>query len=89
MTAPSGTAGIDPARIAGEVARRFPGVRAWWGEFTGAWWALARDRHGRDLLVEAADPAALGRRLEALGVHRTRTTPTPPDGRGRWSQGSH
>ena len=64
----------DPATtlVTREIARRYPGVRAWWGEHTGAWWALARDRYGRDRLVEAADPAELARRLEALGRGRMR-----------------
>ncbi|GAA2398287.1 hypothetical protein GCM10010191_01250 [Actinomadura vinacea] len=40
---------IDPDRIVAELRRRFPAARAWYGEFTGAWWAIARDRSGRHL----------------------------------------
>ncbi|MER6891988.1 hypothetical protein [Streptomyces halstedii] len=57
---------IDPERVVAELSRRFPGVRAWWGEFTGQWWALCRDRSGRDWLIEAPNPVELGRRLEAI-----------------------
>jgi hypothetical protein len=54
------------SRIVAEIGRRFPGVLAWWGRFTGEWWALARDGFGRERLVGAPDPAELGRRLEAV-----------------------
>jgi hypothetical protein len=53
-------------RIVAELSRRFPGVCAWWGEATREWWAMARDRSGRDRLVEADSPAELSRRLEAI-----------------------
>lgn len=36
----------DPERAAAELARRFPGCCVWLGEYTGRWWALARDRTG-------------------------------------------
>jgi hypothetical protein len=83
---------IDPDRMAAELRRRFPGTWAWLGEFTGSWWAISRDRSGRDRLIEAPDPAELGRRLDDLcgrvvpRVARTgawtgatgRSTPAPP-----------
>ncbi|MFF5263958.1 hypothetical protein ACFY4C_33950 [Actinomadura viridis] len=49
-----------------ELRRRFPRVTAWYGEHTGSWWALTLDYLGRFQLVEAADPAELGRRLEDI-----------------------
>jgi hypothetical protein len=76
-------AGTDARRIADEVGRQFPGVRAWWGVYTGAWWALARDRYGRYRLVEAADPAGLRRRLEELGVRSAWGRITSPSGGNR------
>ncbi|GAA2407460.1 hypothetical protein GCM10010191_14740 [Actinomadura vinacea] len=57
------------SRVVTELARRFPGVRAWWGEATGEWWAMTRDCFGRDRLIEATDPAELGRRVEAVRSH--------------------
>lgn len=39
---------LDPDQIRRELEAAFPGVRAWLGEYTGHWWALANDR-----LVEA------------------------------------
>ncbi|WP_329518839.1 hypothetical protein [Spirillospora sp. NBC_01491] len=57
-----------PDLMAGELRRRFPGVPTWRGESTGTWWAMARDRSGRDRLVEAPTAAALGRLLEEIGV---------------------
>jgi hypothetical protein len=56
----------DIPRIVAEFGRRFPDVRAWWGEATREWWAMTRDRSGRDRLVEADSPAELSRRLEAI-----------------------
>ncbi|MBG6091901.1 hypothetical protein [Actinomadura viridis] len=49
-----------------ELRRRFSFVTAWYGEHTGSWWALTLDHLGRYRLVEAADPAELGRRLEDI-----------------------
>jgi hypothetical protein len=66
VAAPWAALDIDPDRIVAELRRRFPAARAWYGEYTGAWWAITRDRSGRDRLVEAPDPAELGRRLEEL-----------------------
>ncbi|RKS68347.1 hypothetical protein BZB76_6610 [Actinomadura pelletieri DSM 43383] len=42
-----------------ELERRFPGVSAWWGEFTGRWWAVTRDGTGQYRLVEASTPEEL------------------------------
>ncbi|WP_143228138.1 hypothetical protein [Actinomadura meyerae] len=64
MTGPWAAAELDPERVAAELARRFPGVPVWRGEFTGRWWAVVRDRAGHDRLLEAADPAVLARSLE-------------------------
>jgi hypothetical protein len=58
---PWAAAELDPDRISAELARRFPGCCVWLGEYTGSWWALAGDR-----LVEAPDPATLGRLLDEL-----------------------
>ncbi|MEW2356264.1 hypothetical protein [Spirillospora sp. NPDC029432] len=73
---------LNPERVLAELTRRFPGVCAWRGEYTGSWWAVVRDRYGRDRLIEAASPAELGRRLEELGrwrgVPRYARTPAPP-----------
>jgi hypothetical protein len=59
---------LSGERVAAELRRRFPGSWAWRGEHTGTWWAIARDRAGRDRLIEAPDPYQLGRRLETIGV---------------------
>lgn len=75
--APLAAAEIEPERVAAELRRRFPGVRAWFGKSTGNWWALARDRTGRHGLVEATDPAELGRRLADLGGRRVPAPPAP------------
>ncbi|MFI0357308.1 hypothetical protein [Actinomadura sp. 9N407] len=64
---------LEPERVAAELARRFPGVCAWRGEYTGSWWALSRDRYGRDGLIEADSPAELGRLLER--IHWMRVVP--------------
>jgi hypothetical protein len=57
---------LDTDRVLAELARRFPGVCAWLGVHTGAWWAVTRDAYGRDLLVEARTPAELCGRLESM-----------------------
>ncbi|MDL4816875.1 hypothetical protein [Actinomadura opuntiae] len=75
MTAPWAAVELDPERVAAELARRFPGVSAWWGEFTGRWWAFARDRAGRDRLVEAATPVALAQLLHEIGAGRRPQVP--------------
>ncbi|MFI0354579.1 hypothetical protein [Actinomadura sp. 9N407] len=68
--APWGAAELDPERAVAELARRFPRVLTWYGEYTGSWWAMLRDRNGRDHLVEAHTPAELGRRLEEIFWYR-------------------
>lgn len=75
---------LDPRRVAAELQRRFPGVCAWRGDFTGSWWALARGRDGRYHLVEAPTPAALARRLAELAalppIGRTAVSPVSAGG---------
>ncbi|GAA0266983.1 hypothetical protein GCM10009527_074060 [Actinomadura nitritigenes] len=77
MTAPWAAVELDPERVAAELARRFPGASAWWGEFTGRWWAFARDQWGHDRLVEAADPAALAQLLHEIGAGRRPPSSAP------------
>ncbi|OLT12596.1 hypothetical protein BJF79_21965 [Actinomadura sp. CNU-125] len=56
-----------------ELARRFPGVPSWFGEFTGSWWSVVGDR-----LLEAADPFVLAEMIRtAVAAHRT-PRPVPP-----------
>lgn len=44
--------------VAAQIEREFSGVVAWYGQATGAWWAMVRVR--RDVrLVEAVDPREL------------------------------
>ncbi|MFB4318085.1 hypothetical protein [Actinomadura sp. 21ATH] len=80
--APWAVVELDPERVVAELARRFPGVCAWRGEYTGSWWAMVRDRYGRDRLIEAASSAELGRYLEEdarwRGVPRYARAPAPP-----------
>ncbi|GLW65926.1 hypothetical protein Arub01_41700 [Actinomadura rubrobrunea] len=68
MTAPmvSGTwaAQVDVDEALKVLRARFPWAMAWHGEYTGSLWAAWRDRFGRVHMVEAADPAELGQRLE-------------------------
>jgi hypothetical protein len=89
--APWVAAEIEPEHAIAELRRRFPWALTWWGRSTGRWWAMFRDRTGRDRLVEASDPVEMGRLLEHLGerivprfsrtTHQTgaaaRSTPTP------------
>ncbi|GAA1786252.1 hypothetical protein [Actinomadura chokoriensis] len=70
MTAPWIAAEVDPDRVVAELAKRFPGISAWLGEFTGHWWAVALDRMGSSQLVEAATPAALAKRLDEIGARQ-------------------
>lgn len=35
---------VDPELVVAEVGRRFPGVTAYFGEFTGSWWAMVGNR---------------------------------------------
>lgn len=65
MTAQRGAAGRDeptPAAMRAATARglqeQFPGVRVWYGEATGSWWAMVPLRDGPRLL-EAASPQQL------------------------------
>ncbi|TDD66172.1 hypothetical protein [Actinomadura rubrisoli] len=57
MTAQRGAAGREeptPAALRAATARsmqeQFPGVRVWYGESTGSWWALVPSREGPALL---------------------------------------
>lgn len=44
--------------VAAQIEREFPGVVAWYGTATGAWWAMVRVR--QDVrLVEALSPGEL------------------------------
>src|SRR5262245_30037971 len=43
-SAPWAAAGVDRERVLAEVGRRFPGVMAWFGDFTGSLWAMVGDR---------------------------------------------
>lgn len=63
---------VDPDRIRQELESLFPGVRAWFGEFTGSWWALLGGR-----LVEAADPLTLADRIRRALAPRP-IAPAPP-----------
>lgn len=56
----------DLDRPLAELRTRFPSVVVWHGEYTGQWWALARDYAGRDMLIERDNPAELGRQLEVV-----------------------
>ncbi|RAY11497.1 hypothetical protein DPM19_29780 [Actinomadura craniellae] len=80
--APWTAAEVDPESALADLRHRFPGVCAWFGEFTGRWWAVTRRE-----LVEAADPVELARRLEAVLPARN---PVPPRGvmvgpSGQWT----
>lgn len=76
---PWAVADLDPERIAADLARRYPGCCVWLGEYTGSWWAFTRDQTGHDRLIEAPDPATLGRLLQEL---------TGRDHYGRYSRAS-
>jgi hypothetical protein len=45
-------------QMAGQIERDFPGVLAWYGVYTGAWWAAVQVGD-RLRLVEAITPAEL------------------------------
>ncbi|TDB91490.1 hypothetical protein E1264_01475 [Actinomadura sp. KC216] len=66
MTPPWAVAELEPEQVTAELARWFPGVAVWQGEFTGSWWALAWDRAGRHRLVEASKPMELADRIAVL-----------------------
>ena len=56
------TAAVSPELsrrpVAEQIEREFSGVVAWYGEATGAWWAMVRVR-GDARLVEALTPREL------------------------------
>ncbi|WP_242901537.1 hypothetical protein [Actinomadura terrae] len=61
MSAQRGAAGREeptPAALRAATARglqeQFPGVRVWYGEATGSWWALVPRRDGPRLLEAAS-----------------------------------
>ncbi|WP_143219864.1 hypothetical protein [Actinomadura sp. CNU-125] len=63
----------DPERVQAALARRFPGVPSWHGEWTGSWWSMVGDR-----LLEAACPFTLADMIQtALAA----TRPAPPPAR--------
>jgi hypothetical protein len=45
------------------IQQQFPGVRAWYGQTTGSWWALVPLRGG-SRLVEALNPHELREAIE-------------------------
>ncbi|TDD70890.1 hypothetical protein E1293_34225 [Actinomadura darangshiensis] len=72
MTAQQGAAGREeptPGAMRAATARtlqeQFPGVRVWYGEATGSWWAMVPLRGGPRLL-EAPSPQEL--RDEIMGL---------------------
>lgn len=72
MTAQGGAAGRDeptPAAMRAATARglqeQFPGVRVWYGEATGSWWAMVPLRDGPRLL-EAPSPQQLREEIMSL-----------------------
>ncbi|WP_141577456.1 hypothetical protein [Actinomadura sp. WMMA1423] len=74
MTARQGAAGRDeptPAAMRAATARtlqeQFPGVRVWYGEATGSWWAMVPLREGPRLL-EA--PSSQQLREEIISLRR-------------------
>jgi hypothetical protein len=60
------TADLDPEATLAQLSQHFPGIRIWFGDFTGHYWALVRDRLGHDRLIEATSPTDLSLRLGAL-----------------------
>ncbi|OLT36299.1 hypothetical protein BJF79_06735 [Actinomadura sp. CNU-125] len=45
MTAPAFAAAyVDPEEIVAALQREIPGLTAWWGEYTGSFWALLDGR---------------------------------------------
>ncbi|WP_067801689.1 hypothetical protein [Actinomadura formosensis] len=72
MTVQRGTGGRDeptPAAQRAATARglqqQFPGVRVWYGEATGSWWAMVPLREGPRLL-EAPSPQQLREEIMSL-----------------------
>ncbi|HEY8481682.1 MAG TPA: hypothetical protein VIL71_17790 [Spirillospora sp.] len=64
MTAHGGNGRDEPtpeamrAATARGLQEQFPGVRVWYGEATGSWWAMVPTRSGPRLL-EASSPQQL------------------------------
>lgn len=60
----------DPERALAGIKRQFPGVVAYFGEFTRSWWAMVDEK-----LLEAKDPGELAELiragLRASGARRT------------------
>ena len=52
------TGGRAERPVAAQIEREFPGVVAWHGRATGAWWAMVRVHRGVRL-VEALSPREL------------------------------
>ncbi|RSN41759.1 hypothetical protein DMH08_38765, partial [Actinomadura sp. WAC 06369] len=63
----------DPEQVQAALARRFPGVPSWHGEWTGSWWSMVGDR-----LLEAACPATLADMIQTA-LSATRPPPSRPD----------
>jgi hypothetical protein len=65
MTTPKGTlpGGLNGQPSCGAIQEQFPGVRAWYGQATGRWWALVPLRRG-PRLVEALNPRELREAIE-------------------------
>ncbi|MBE1532609.1 hypothetical protein [Actinomadura algeriensis] len=61
----------DPEQVRAALARRFPGVPSWHGEWTGSWWAMVGDR-----LLEAACPTTLADMIHTA-LAATRPPPRP------------
>src|SRR4051794_9985803 len=81
--APWAVVDIDPELILAEVRRRFPGVMAYFGEFTGSWWALiggnlleARTpREFVEVIAEAIAPPRAWRHLPPMAGRDGSTKP--------------
>ncbi|QFG22770.1 hypothetical protein [Actinomadura sp. WMMB 499] len=63
----------DPEYVQAELARRFPGVPSWFGEWTGSWWAMVGDR-----LLEAASPFVLADMIRTAVAANRPPRPAPP-----------
>jgi hypothetical protein len=77
------------------IRQQFPGVRAWYGQATGSWWALVPVRGG-PRLVEALNPRELREAIEnaagwpwptpahsrGLGLQLVQDASTPPTAKG-------
>src|SRR5688500_10577386 len=56
---------VDPEQIRRRLEQMFPGVTAWFGEYTGQWWAMVGWR-----LLEAATPDQLAEKIRAARAPR-------------------